>query len=334
MTDPYAYWKSALAGEKPKMFVDQPEAGFYRKFVKERDAKGNNKRVASKDLPVAVFIDDCDMVAVIGQRDVTGDELNELWSYIAGNPISEEIYRAVAERGEPWPNELAAVPAANREVTKEDNDAPEMMTDKDHAIGIDTAIGAALKKVTNETEAAQALGSKNRIAELRLAAEKAGKALYDPPFREYKRLHGLWSPMVARADTAEKALNKAILTFRETERVRIAAEQVHAEELQRRVDEANARAADRAIAAGEPEQPPEVVEILQPIAPAPILPTYGTRKIKEELKTFLDTVNDFDAIYTYFKDTAEVKTFLTTLATAAIKAGRVVPGVKTREGLI
>jgi hypothetical protein len=209
-----------------------------------------------------------------------------------------------------------------------------MMTDKDHAIGIDTAIGAALKKVTNETEAAQALGSKNRIAELRLAAEKAGKALYDPPFREYKRLHGLWSPMVARADTAEKALNKAILTFRETERIRIAKEQTQSDERQRLLDEANARAADRAIAAGEPELPPEIVEIERPIAPAPILPTYGTRKIKEEVKTFLDEVTDYDLIYQYFKESAEVKTFLTTLATAAIKAGRTVPGVKTREGLI
>lgn len=328
----YDFWKAALAGERPKMFVDQPEPGFYRQAIKQRDAKGNNKRVGWS--PVAVFMDGNTMTARVGDRDVTGDALNELWSYIAGNPISEEAYRAVAERGESWPGELATVPAANREVTSADNDPPQVLTDKDHAAGIDTAISAAIKAVTNETEAAQALGSKNRIAELRLAADKAGKALYDPPYREYKRLHGLWSPMVARADAKEKELNRAILTFREFERQRIAKEQAAATEKQREIDEANERAAQRSIAAGVPEEVPEVVEIEQPSAPAPILPTYGTRKIKEEVKTFLDTVNDFDAVYTYFKDTAEVKTFLTTLATAAVKAGRIVPGTTMREGLI
>lgn len=332
----YDFWKAAMAGEKPKMFVDDPQLGFYRRQVKQRDAKGNNKRVGW--MPIAVFTvsygTDDTIVARVGDRDVTGDALNELWSYIAGNPISEETYRAVAERGEPWPGELATVPAANREVTSADNDPPEVLTDKDHAAGIDTAISAAIKSVTNETEASQALGSKNRIAELRLAADKAGKALYDPPFREYKRLHGLWSPMVARADVAEKSLQKSILTFREKERQRIAAEQAAAGAKQREIDEANERAAQRAIAAGIPEEVPDVVDVEQPAAPAPILPTYGTKKLKEEVKTFLDSVNDFDAVYTYFKDTAEVKTFLTTLATAAVKAGRTVPGTTTRQGLI
>src|ERR1700677_3167987 len=127
----YAFWKASLAGEKPKMFVDQPELGFYRNAVKQRDAKGNNKRVGWS--PVAVFMDGDMMTARVGDRDVTGDALNELWSYIAGNPISEETYRAVAERGEPWPGEIAAVPAANRDVTKEDNEPHEVLTDKEHA---------------------------------------------------------------------------------------------------------------------------------------------------------------------------------------------------------
>ncbi len=328
----YTYWQAALAGEKPKMFVDQPELGFYRKGIHERNAKGNNKRIGWA--PVAVFMDGETMTARVGTRDVTGDALNELWSYIAGNPISEDTYRAVAERGEPWPGELPAVPAANREVTQVDNSPPEVLTAADHATGIDTAISAALKVVTNETEAAQALGSKNRIAELRLAADKAGKALYDPPYREYKRLHGEWSPMVGRADAAEKGLQKAILTFREKERVRIAAEQAGAEAKQREIDEANERAAQRAIAAGVPEEMPEVVEIEQPVAPAPVLPTYGTRKLKEEVHTILEAVTDYDLVYGFLKAEPKVKALLLELATAKVKAGFTVPGTATREGLI
>ena len=332
--NPYAFWQAALAGEKPKMFVDQPECGFYRQAIKERDAKGNNKRVGWT--PVAIFVDGeaPALVGRIGDREVTGDALNELWSYVAGNPISEETYRAVAERGEPWPGETGTVPAANRDVEKTDNSPPGEMTDVDHASGIDAAIGAALKVVSNEEDAAKALGSKNRIAELRLAADKAGKAFYDPPYREYKRLHGLWSPMVGRADAAEKSIQKTILTFREKERLRLAEEQRLAEAKQREIDEANERAAQRSIAAGEPEVAPEVVEVEMPAAPTPILPTYGTRKIKEEVKFFLDKVTSWDMLLAHYKNNSDVQALLMKLAGADIKAGFTVPGTTTREGLI
>ena len=184
----YQYWKDALAGKNPKMFVDDPQSGFYRKPVKERNAAGNNKRVGW--LPVAIFVDGEGMtetmIARVGSRDVTGDDLNELWSYVAANPISEETYRAVAERGEPFPDEQPKVPAANREVTASDNAEPQDDTPlaEQHATAIDNAIAAAIKKVTTEAEAAQALGSKNRIAELRLDADKVGRSLYDPPYRQ------------------------------------------------------------------------------------------------------------------------------------------------------
>ena len=334
LTNLYEFWQAALAGEKPKMFVDQPECGFYRNAVKERDSKGNNKRVGWA--PVAIFVDGeaPALVGRIGDREVTGDALNELWSYVAGNPISEETYRAVAERGEPWPGEPGTVPAANRDVEKTDNSPPKELTDVDHAAGIDAAIGAALKVVSNEEDAAKALGSKNRIAELRLAADKAGKAFYDPPYREYKRLQGIWSPMVARADAKEKELNRSILTFRESERQRIAKEQAEAIERQREIDEANERAAQRAIAAGEPEAAPKVVEVEMPSAPVPVLPTYGTRKLKEEVKTILDAITDYDSVYNFLKAEPKVKALLLELATAKVKAGFTVPGTTTREGLI
>lgn len=341
----YNYWQAALAGEKPKMFVDSPELGFYRKGVYERDAKGNNRRVDWT--PVAVFMDGEKMVARIGSeklgRDVTGDELNELWSYVAGNAISEGNYREVAEHGKRWwddpaPPEIHVSGVVSnrepREITNADNNPPEVLTDKDHGSAIDNAIAAAIKVVTSETEAAQALGSKNRIAELRLAADKAGKAEYEPPYAEYKRLYGTWNPPVKRAEAKEKELNTAVLTFREKERQRIAVEQVAADAKQREIDEANERAAQRSIAAGEPETAPEAVEIEKPTPPAPILPTYGTRKIKEELHTILDAITDYDAVYNFLKAEPKLKTLLLELATAKVKAGFVVPGTSTREGLI
>lgn len=339
MSNPYQYWQDALAGLKPKMYVDHCELGFYRKAVSERNAAGNNRRVGWT--PVAVFMDGDTMVARVGSeklgRDVIGDELNELWSWIAQNPISEGSYRQVAENGKRWWDDPAppeAIPAVNRDVARDDNAPPEVLTDKDHSAAIDGAIGAAIKTVTNETEAAQALGSKNRIAELRLAADKAGKAEYEPPFREYKRLHAVWSPCVARAAAEEKRLNTEILKFREKERLRVAAEQAAAEAEQRQIEEANERNAQRAISQGIPEPAPEVVEIAVPAPPAPIVPTYGTRKVKEELHTILDAITDYDAVYQFLKAEPKVRALLLELATSKVKAGFTVPGTTTRQGLI
>lgn len=341
----YKYWQAALAGEKPRAIVEQCELGFYRMGVYQRDGKGNNKRIGWR--PVAVFMNGDVMTARIGSeadgRDLTGDGLGELWSFIAGNAISEGHYREVAEHGKRWWDDPAPpvvhVPGVvsnrePREITSADNNPPEVLTDKDHAAAIDSAIGAAIKIVTNETEAAQALGSKNRIAELRLAADKAGKALYDPPFREYKRLHGAWSPMIAKATAAETVLNRSILTFREKERQRVAAEQAAADAKQREIDEANERAAQRAIAAGVQEPAPEVIEIEQPAVPKPIVPTYGSRRVKEELHPILDAITDYDAVYAFLKAEPKVKALLLDLAAAKVKAGFTVPGTTTRQGLI
>ena len=47
--------------------------------------------------PVAIFMNENVMTGRIGDVDVTGDDLNELWTWVAGNPITEESYRADAE---------------------------------------------------------------------------------------------------------------------------------------------------------------------------------------------------------------------------------------------
>jgi hypothetical protein len=340
----YSRWRKRLAGESVVAFTtpDERDVGFYRLPIRERaqNAQGNNngrwKTIGWK--PVALFVSgEDDLVCQIGAVVVTSDTRDEQWQWFVSHPISEEVWRAVYERGQPWPDFETAetVPAANREVTVADNAPPQEPLDVQHATAIDNAIAAALKAVTNEAQAAQALGSKNRIAELRLAADKAGKAIYEPIYRTYTTEQKKWSPIVARATAKEKELNTAILTFREKERQRIAAEQAEADRKQREIDEANQRAADRAIAAGLPEPEPVMETVDAPVVePAPILPTYGTRKLKEELHTILDSITDYDAVYAFLKGEPKVKALLLELATAKVKAGFVVPGTVTHEGFI
>lgn len=325
---------NCLNGIVGPRYALEPAEGEYR-------IKRKNRREKTQTLHAVYFWYDrtaegAPMRCHVDGKDVSKEAALGIWEYCgAKNCISGDVYWAFLETGK-WIDidADAVLPASNRDVTSADNSPPKTLSADDHAEGIDAAIGAALKKVTTETEAAQALGSKNRLAELRLAADKAGKALYQPPYQEYQRLYGEWNPPVKRAEAKEKELNTIILTFRESERRRIAAEQALADTKQREIEEANERAAQRAISAGEQEPPPIVEEIEQPAPLAPVAPTYGSRKLKEEVKTFLDNVEDWDAVYKYFKNTTEVKTVLMVLATAAIRAGDSIPGTTTREGLI
>jgi hypothetical protein len=344
----YDFWKRSLAGEKPKMFVDDAQLGFYRKPIKERNDKGNNKRVGWS--AVAIYMQDGVMTARVTSKmhitsgntiyDAAGDELNELWSYVAGHPISESEYRQVAEEGMNWSDatdEVAVIPAANRDVAKSDN-APseEVAPVQAHTDAITNAINsskATIKTVASNEDAAVALGTKNRIAELRLACDKAGRAEYEPMHANYVKVRDPWQKPVKSADAEEKRLNGEILRWRESERQRIAKEQAEAERKQREIDEANARAADRAIARGEPEPMPEVEEVAMPIAIAPIIPTYGTRTVKEQVKKFA-IIHDPVAAFAYFKTDYDLLERLDKLCTDAVRAGTNVPGVSYREGLL
>jgi len=334
---------------------DAEDEGYYRKPITKKKLGADGKTNGQTEIigwePVAYFMHRGILCGVIGDRDMAINEVTDegLWSWVVSHPVELEVYRAV-ERGEPWPDLklqqeveelLAPIPAANREVSKSDNQPPaeEVPLHVQHATGIDNAIAAALTKVTSEAEAAQAAGSENRIAELRLKADKAGKAIYQPLYKAYKDTLDDWSPPIARASAKEKLLRTAVLTFREAERKRIAAEQLKVIEENERIAAINQRIADRAIADGATEQQPEFVEeAAVPQAQAPVQATYrapGQRSaVKEEEKWFLDEITSYDAVYTHFKNNPVLQQTLRTIATAAVKLGQIVPGTKTHKGLV
>lgn len=345
LTPSYDKWRKRLAGEKVPTFTepDAGDVGCYRLPIKERkqNAKGENngqwKTIGYK--PVLLGVMDGILCCQIGDVIVSDDVRNDSWTSFVRHPITEEWWKAVAQRGEPWPDLSAsdAVPAADREVTAADNTEPEQPLDVQHATAISQAIGASkenIKAVTNNEEAALALGIKNRIAELRLLADKHAKSVYQPLHKIYTEAQKKLSAPIKLAEAEEARLNTELLKFRERERLRIVAEQVESDRKQREIDEANQRAADRAIASGEPEPEPVIETVDAPVfEPAPILPTYGTRKLKEDLKKFV-VIDDISAVFTRFKSDPQVVELLTKLAQSEINSGRNVPGTHTREGLI
>ena len=102
-THGYNLWVAMLQGRKDvQIYADTPCAGFWRKQIKERDAKGNNKRVGWT--AVAIFMNRGVMTGRVNGEDLTDDALETLWSYCSKHPITEEVWRAVVEQGEPWPD--------------------------------------------------------------------------------------------------------------------------------------------------------------------------------------------------------------------------------------
>lgn len=323
------------------------DEGYYRIPITKKSENGNGKNIVTGYTPVALFLDGAELVGVRdGQTEMTPNQVIDSWTWFCSHPIPYDLYKAVAEDGEPWPD---AVGIHALEVLEEssgkrlsDNqppaepDKPVLPAHERFAAAIDAAISAAATLVVDSVEAdAIAQGSKNRIAEIRLAGEKVGKREYEPMHAAYVEVRDRWLKPVNKASAAEKAIQTKILTFRESERRRVAAEQAEAARVQREQDEANERAAQRAIAAGEQEMPP-VVEEAPPAAtpaPAPAAPTYGTRRVKDELKKFAVITDDVE-VYRHFAANADLRALLEKLATNAIRSGLTVPGATFREGLV
>jgi hypothetical protein len=310
MADDYTYYTQAVAGQKPPMYVDHPQAGFYRKPVKKRDANGNAKRVGWD--AVNIFTHEGALVAVIGQNEITitdRDRINEIWSHVAGNPVGAMEWAEVMEQGLPW-REFRGVPASDRDVTAGDNGEPEVDPIEEYATKIKNAADASPKTVTNAEEAATAAGSMNRIAELRLDCDKAGKASYQPLHVIYSAEQKRCSEPVKLATNEEARLKRLILNFQESERKRLAKE----------AEEATAK---QDIAA----DPVPVA------APAPIKANYGARTVKAEPKLWA-IINDPIAALAHFKDDAEIIARVKKLATDAVRAGKAVPGVSSVEAIV
>lgn len=339
----YQNWQARLAGKEVKTFL-QPgldDEGYYRKPVTEmvldKTGKTNGQRRIIGWIPVAYFVDNLTPTVLRGltgigdhMRDMRDDEVGseELWSWVCRNPITYETYKSVAEEGEPWPDLPKDVPT----VLATDNAPAKVKTRQDYIDGIRATVASAPKTIATKEDVEAAGGIKNRLAELRLEADKVGKAIYQPLHAAYTREQKAWSPMVAEAKAAEDAIDKLIRQWSERERVRLANEQAAAARLIAEEEERNQRTADRAIARGEEPPEPEVTEIAVPSAVvAPVAPDYGKRTVKPELKTFV-TITDEAKVAAFFRGNPELVAVLQKLAERSTKLGHAVPGTTTREG--
>ncbi len=352
----------------------EKDEGFYRIPHTVKDERGNGKNIITDYTPVALFLDRGVLIGSRGvdYKPMTPEQIIDSWTWFCGHPIKYDLYTAVTKGGEPWPDlnlhlagpNLEAVPAAltedgslverkvsmdtgdiyaaasghpqrERVIERDHNQPPEVLPEVAAAESIDNAIGAARDlPVTTADEAAIAAGAANVIRDRRLATEKTAKSKVDPLHLAYTTERNKWLPLVKRARDAEDAVRLKVATFEVAERRRVAAEQLAALERQRELDEAAERAADRAIAAGVPETPPEGEVVAIPKAPERVTPTYGSYKPRQTEKWHFDGIEDVDKFIASIKDEPDFRTALMALAEKLVKAGRDVPGVKRHWGVI
>lgn len=335
----YSYWKAAMAGEKPAMFVDDPQLGFFRKGIYERNEKGNNRRVGWS--PVAIYMAGGEITAQVGDNIVLTDrdKINELWSYCAANSISEEWYRAVAERGEAWPD--AHSPKANRApklAQDAEKDSPpdteqgtperspeQKLLDElaEHAKGIPT-----YAKIEDDNLLSKAHDLRDKIKKIENAAESERKKEKDFYLKKGREIDDKWRGVIltAQARYAEISapMNKWVNDKLETQRLqdeRVAAQQ---------------KAHDEAVAAAEAANrpappPPEPPAPSNTPAPSMQVRSGGGARASNVRTHKVVTITDEAAVYKHFAGSQELTAVLLKLATIATNAGLNVPGTTSKQ---
>jgi hypothetical protein len=341
----YEYWRAALAGEKPKAYVDDPRLGFYRKGTYQRNDKGLNKRVGWT--PVAVFMVGDVMTARVGDEstgnDVTGDKLNELWSYISDNPISEGTYRGVACLGQPWPDAhdpsknkpaeeaygvgpmmIDGLPTirADNEQAKQRNVEGEIFRQIDEA----KAGVSQYDKIDSDEMAGRALSLKNEITALAGKLDKIREGLVRPHVDAQAEINGKYNPIIKDAKAQTVVLRDRCGAWEDWKREQ--ARKAQAE--QERKDREHAEAVRKAAAANAPI--PEAPAPVAPNAPAPksqIAAAVG-RKASVTVKKFVVSI-DIDKTFAFFREKPELQQFLLQMAQRSIDAGIAVPDAIVEE---
>ena len=339
--------------------------GFYRLPRKEPklDAKGRSNgqsKIVGYE-PVAVTILEGELKIFIGDRDA--GSRGEWDSSFLTHPISEEVYRAVAERGEPWPDFAQICDRCGRQLganhaclpepdgktiaqMREENpnfdrdlertfamaDAAEERKKAEPQIAIKQRLDAlkgqvsAFAKIESDEQSSAARGLQARFLELRGEAAEHYEKANRPLLDQQKKLREIWFPIRDEADDAKTVLGDAMGAWEDVKR---AAAKRASDEAARQARE-HAAAVAAAEAANRPAPPPPGPE--RPNLPMPTaqIKAAGARTANVKLLKIVTEI-DVDKAFSQFKAAPEVREVLMSLAQRAVTAGLPVDGATIEE---
>lgn len=285
MMNVYAHWQRRLAGEVLPLENENPMPGFYRMRRKE-----------GVPVPVAYWQQGDVVRCRVGDTDVSIERGNDAWVSCCAHPISEETYRAVADRGMPWPDENLAVTGHNQAPVE---DAPEAIRER-----LDDLAREAEKMIANgeaKSQAAcdQASDLAGTFGELEAKIKKLHTAEKAPILQEGRAIDGKWFTLRDLAADLKIRLKRIVETpF-----------------LIKKTKEAQA-AAVAAVAAGKP---PEQVPSTRVTA--------GFVKRTTALRTYyLAKIVDKDLLIASLKDHPDLVATIQKIADAAAKQKVALPG--------
>lgn len=245
----------------------------------------------------------------VSGRQIEGEELNDRWVWANANPISEDVYRRVAENGEWWPDQDASATAS----VGHNSGA---VTDEEQ---IKSQIEAAEKGVADYATIAdgdhfsRSQTLRSRLLELSREADDKRKKLKRPHQDAADAVDDTWQPLVKSAKAAADKINAAQNDYStRLVREREAAEEKIAEE----------KAALEAKGVRLPD-----------LAPPPPLPSKvrgaSGRGANVGTKTVVKSVVNWTALFDHFKADEGIQAALLKLANKAVEGGQSVPGVET-----
>jgi hypothetical protein len=302
MTDQFAGWRALLAGEPVQFDGNDPLPGYYR----IRKGRGSDEWS-----PVGVWEDGGTVLVFLNSKSVPVDRV---WPYCAKNPITYEVYAAVAERGEPWPDLHPAV-------TRHHNNAPpanslEALTEaiNDLAREAKTMIEHGAAKSQDESDRAADLS--NEIAKLWKRADKARADEGQPSLDAVRAINDRWRGILEAANIYKALKDSVCLPFLAARKAAKAKAESEAREQ-----------AESATKAGRAEEAVEAAKRADAIAATKT--TAGTRGRAVHLQERVTvTIIDRHKVMAFFSNNQKLIDVLQSLAQDAVAAGVEVPGTK------
>jgi hypothetical protein len=309
----WQHWQDNLAGNKPPIHDGDPQPGFYK------------RRVAKKGpwIPVAIWRkEDGEMLCRVGDK--PSDPVDE-WTWVAKHPVTKDAAKFAFENDNKWPEDV--------EVT--DDASADIYDSNDPAEALQMAISVSLEwvsenKITTEKLAEKAANLKSKVAEKRLAADKARKAEKQPHLDAGRAVDEKYNPLIKDAKDAEKQIGEAsrgYLLEKKRKADAIAAKAAKAAREEQERLEKEQRAAQHNL---PPEERTEPIPVTPPPAPTKVsVGGASGRKmtIKEDVEY---VVVDHKKALEYFAAHEDVVDLIAKLATRFGKNGVIADGVERK----
>lgn len=310
MTDQYAWYRNAMAGNVGPIVEDDPQPGYYK-----------TKR-GDKWLPVAIWYNDDGLVCRVADKQA---DPYQVWVYAAKNPVDKAAAKQAFETGS-WPGDVPQM--------GDNSGALSLPEEIDDAV---EQVNSWLKKtqITDKVSADKAANWRARLLDLSKRADKEREAEKRPHDEAAKAVQAKWKPFIDVAKNTADRIRDALTAYMRAEEAKLRAEQEAkrkaAEEVARKQREA-AEAARRDAEANNLPPPPEPEDVPLPLDEPVKVQAGGQRGRKTGLRTItVYEITDYQAALAHVAEHPDVYAAVEKVCRAQAKAGASVPGLTERK---